>query len=44
MLAHWRVNQVVRWHDGAIDLTSAPPADSAADLAADPAADLAAAQ
>ena len=44
MLAHWRVNQVVRWQDGAIDLTSAPPADSAADLAADPAADLAAAQ
>jgi succinate dehydrogenase/fumarate reductase flavoprotein subunit len=40
MLAHWRVNQVVRWHDGAVDLTSAPPADSAVD----PTADLAAAQ
>jgi succinate dehydrogenase/fumarate reductase flavoprotein subunit len=40
MLAHWRVNQVVRWHDGAVDLTSAPPADSAVD----PTADLAVAQ
>jgi hypothetical protein len=44
MLAHWRVNQVVRWHDGAVDLTSAPPAASAVDLAVDPAAALAAAR
>ena len=26
MLPHWRVNQVVRWRDGAIDITSVLPA------------------
>jgi succinate dehydrogenase/fumarate reductase flavoprotein subunit len=25
MLPEWRVNQVVRWHDGHIDLVSAAP-------------------
>src|SRR5450631_717898 len=30
MLPHWRVNQVVRWRDGALDLSSVPPADLAA--------------
>jgi succinate dehydrogenase / fumarate reductase, flavoprotein subunit len=30
MLPQWRVNQVVRWRDGALDISSAPPADMAA--------------
>ena len=30
MLPHWRVNQVVRWRDGAVEISSAPPADMAA--------------
>jgi succinate dehydrogenase/fumarate reductase flavoprotein subunit len=43
MLADWRVNQVVRWRHGALDLSSAPPAaDVAATAAAKPAANAAA--
>jgi succinate dehydrogenase/fumarate reductase flavoprotein subunit len=41
MLAHWRVNQVVRWRDGAIDISSMPTksaADPAPSAAAHPAA------
>jgi succinate dehydrogenase / fumarate reductase flavoprotein subunit len=30
MLADWRVNQVVRWRDGALDISSVSPADMAA--------------
>jgi succinate dehydrogenase / fumarate reductase flavoprotein subunit len=30
MLPEWRINQVVRWHDGRIDLNSAPPAQGLA--------------
>jgi succinate dehydrogenase / fumarate reductase, flavoprotein subunit len=30
MLPAWRVNQVVRWRDGTLDISSAPPADLAA--------------
>jgi succinate dehydrogenase/fumarate reductase flavoprotein subunit len=29
MLPDWRVNQMVRWRDGAVDISSAPPAGSA---------------
>ncbi len=36
LLPHWRVNQVVRWRDGAFDISSMPPAN-AADPAAHPA-------
>jgi succinate dehydrogenase/fumarate reductase flavoprotein subunit len=34
MLADWRVNQVVRWRDGALDLSSAPVAAEMAAIAA----------
>jgi len=44
MLPHWRVNQMVRWRGGALDLASAPPAGSAPDLPAEPGPHLAAAQ
>jgi succinate dehydrogenase / fumarate reductase, flavoprotein subunit len=30
MLPAWRVNQVVRWRNGTLDISSAPPADMAA--------------
>jgi succinate dehydrogenase / fumarate reductase, flavoprotein subunit len=30
MLPEWRVNQMVRWRDGRIDLNSAPPAQGLA--------------
>jgi succinate dehydrogenase / fumarate reductase, flavoprotein subunit len=44
MLPEWRVNQVVRWRDGAIDLSSPPPTDMAANAASKPAASAAAVQ
>jgi succinate dehydrogenase / fumarate reductase flavoprotein subunit len=34
MLPDWRVNQVVRWRDGALDLSSAPVAAEMAAIAA----------
>ncbi len=30
MLPEWRVNQLVRWHDGRIDIAAAPPASALA--------------
>jgi succinate dehydrogenase / fumarate reductase, flavoprotein subunit len=36
LLPHWRVNQVVRWRDGALDISPTPSAS--ADVAAHPAA------